>query len=245
MRIRSELQIVFQDPLASLDPRMPIYDILAEPLEAQRWEAGAVNRRIGELMSLVGLDPDHVDRFPEQFSGGQRQRIAIARSLAVEPKLVVLDEPVSSLDVSIQAGVINLLEDLQSKLGVSFLFVSHNLSVVRHIAARVAVMYLGRIVEIGDVEQIFAAPQHPYTRALLSAVPIPDPHVERSKARVLLSGDLPSATAAPAGCRFRARCPTYRGRLSDGERKRCDSEDPALAGDDVTGSASACHYPSR
>jgi len=236
---------VFQDPLASLDPRMPVYDILAEPLEAQHWKADAINRRISELMSLVGLDPEHVDRFPEQFSGGQRQRIAIARALAVEPKLIVLDEPVSSLDVSIQAGVINLLEDLQSKLGVSFLFVSHNLSVVRHIAARVAVMYLGRIVEIGIVERLFAAPRHPYTRALLSAVPIPDPRLERAKTRVLLSGDLPSATAALGGCRFRTRCPTYRNRLTGDERKRCDVDDPGLTGDDVTDDASACHYPSR
>jgi oligopeptide/dipeptide ABC transporter ATP-binding protein len=245
LHIRSELQIVFQDPLASLDPRMPVYDILAEPLEAQHWKADAINRRISELMSLVGLDPEHVDRFPEQFSGGQRQRIAIARALAVEPKLIVLDEPVSSLDVSIQAGVINLLEDLQSKLGVSFLFVSHNLSVVRHIAARVAVMYLGRIVEIGIVERLFAAPRHPYTRALLSAVPIPDPRLERAKTRVLLSGDLPSATAALGGCRFRTRCPTYRNRLTGDERKRCDVDDPGLTGDDVTDDASACHYPSR
>jgi oligopeptide/dipeptide ABC transporter ATP-binding protein len=245
LEIRSELQIVFQDPLASLDPRMPVYDILAEPLEAQHWKADAINARIGELMSLVGLDPDHVDRFPEQFSGGQRQRIAIARALAVEPKLIVLDEPVSSLDVSIQAGVINLLEDLQSKLSVSFLFVSHNLSVVRHIATRVAVMYLGRIVEIGAVERIFAAPHHPYTRALLSAVPIPDPGVERSKPRLLLSGDLPSATTALGGCRFRTRCPTYKTRLDENERRRCDDEDPELRGDGVTDGAHACHYPTR
>jgi len=245
LEIRSEMQIVFQDPLASLDPRMPIYDILAEPLVTQRWKAEAINARIGELMNLVGLDPDHVDRFPEQFSGGQRQRIAIARALAVEPKLIALDEPVSSLDVSIQAGVINLLEDLQSKLGVSFLFVSHNLSVVRHIADRIAVMYIGRIVEIGDVERIFAAPRHPYTRALLSAVPIPDPALERGKRRVLLTGDLPSATTAIGGCRFRTRCPTYQNELTEGERRRCDGEDPVLVGDVVTDRASACHYPAR
>jgi oligopeptide/dipeptide ABC transporter ATP-binding protein len=245
LEIRSGLQIVFQDPLASLDPRMPIYDILAEPLTAQRWKGDAINARIGELMSLVGLDPDHVDRFPEQFSGGQRQRIAIARALAVEPKLIALDEPVSSLDVSIQAGVINLLEDLQSKLGVAFLFVSHNLSVVRHIADRIAVMYLGRIVELGEVERIFAASRHPYTRALLSAVPIPDPALERGKTRVLLAGDLPSATTPIGGCRFRTRCPSYQNELSETERRRCDGEDPALVGDGVTDVASACHYPAR
>ena len=244
LKVRSELQIVFQDPLASLDPRMPVYDILAEPLTAQRWKADAINARIGALMRLVGLDPDHVDRFPEQFSGGQRQRIAIARALAVEPRLIVLDEPVSSLDVSIQAGVINLLEDLRSKLGVSFLFVSHNLGVVRHIADRIAVMYLGRIVEIGAVERVFSAPRHPYTRALLSAVPIPDPRVERAKARVLLSGDLPGATSATGGCRFRTRCPTYKMRLDEDERLRCDREDPELVPDAVTDIASACHYPS-
>jgi oligopeptide/dipeptide ABC transporter ATP-binding protein len=243
LQIRGELQIVFQDPLASLDPRMPIYDILAEPLTVRPRSAEAVNERIGELMRLVGLNPDHVDRFPEQFSGGQRQRIAIARALAVEPKLIVLDEPVSSLDVSIQAGVINLLEDLQAKLGIAFLFVAHNLSVVRHIADRVAVMYLGRIVELGEVEQVFTAPQHPYTRALLSAVPIPDPEIERAKARIVLTGETPSAATTIDGCRFRTRCPTYR-TLSDAQRMRCEKQDPALAGDGVTDVRSACHYPS-
>ncbi|HZF31434.1 MAG TPA: dipeptide ABC transporter ATP-binding protein [Gammaproteobacteria bacterium] len=242
MQIRSNLQIVFQDPLASLDPRMAIYDILAEPLTAQGWKDAAVNTRIGELMDLVGLNPDHVDRFPEQFSGGQRQRIAIARALAVEPKLVVLDEPVSSLDVSIQAGVINLLENLQAKLGLSYLFVSHALSVVRHMADRVAIMYLGRIVEIGDVEHVFTRPSHPYTNALLSAVPIPDPNLERAKARTVLTGDIPSAKTAISGCRFRTRCPTYR-TLRDPARVRCVDEDPQLTGDGVTDVARACHYP--
>ena len=243
MEVRSRLQIVFQDPLASLDPRMPIYDILAEPLTTQGWKPDAVNARIGELMMLVGLDPDHVDRFPEQFSGGQRQRIAIARALAVEPKLIVLDEPVSSLDVSIQAGVINLLEDLQAKLGVSFLFVAHNLSVVRHIADRIAVMYVGKIVEIGAVEHVFSHPSHPYTEALLSAVPIPDPERERNKTRVLLQGDLPSATTTMTGCRFRTRCPTYK-TLDGTQQVRCDEEDPGLTSDGVTDVARACHYPS-
>jgi peptide/nickel transport system ATP-binding protein len=243
MNIRSRLQIVFQDPLASLDPRMPIYDILAEPLTTQGWEPEAINRRIGELVALVGLDPDHVDRFPEHFSGGQRQRIAIARALAVEPTLIVLDEPVSALDVSIQAGIINLLEDLQAKLGVSYLFVAHNLSVVRHIADRVAVMYVGRIVEIGEVERIFRRPSHPYTRALLSAVPIPDPERERNKSRVLLHGDSPSARTTLTGCRFRTRCPTYKA-LDEAQRTRCDRDDPELKGDGVTDVQRACHYPS-
>jgi peptide/nickel transport system ATP-binding protein len=243
MQIRSDLQIVFQDPLASLDPRMPIYDILAEPLTAQKWKRDAVNARIGELMSVVGLNPDHVDRFPEQFSGGQRQRIAVARALAVEPKLIVLDEPVSALDVSIQAGIINLLEDLQAKLGVSYLFVSHALSVVRHIADRVAIMYLGKIVEIGEVEEVFTRPGHPYTRALLSAVPIPDPALERGKQRIVLRGEIPSASKPISGCRFRTRCPTYR-ELSELEQQRCDADEPELTRHGVTDLASACHYPS-
>jgi oligopeptide/dipeptide ABC transporter ATP-binding protein len=242
MRIRSEMQIVFQDPLASLDPRMPVYDVLAEPLITHGWQRAAVNERIGELMQLVGLDPDHVDRFPEHFSGGQRQRIAIARALALEPKLIVLDEPVSSLDVSIQAGVIDLLEDLQAKLGLSYLFVAHNLSVVRHIADRIAVMYLGRIVELGEVERVFTHPSHPYTRALISAVPIPDPKLERGKTRILLSGDLPSSAATISGCRFRTRCPTYKA-LGDEQRARCDRDEPSLTGRGVTDVASACHYP--
>ena len=244
MAVRNELQIVFQDPLASLDPRMPIYDILAEPLVTQGRSRQAINRRVGEIMDLVGLNPDHVDRFPEQFSGGQGQRIAIARALGGEAEPIVLGEPVSSLDVSIQAGVINLLEDLQAKLGVAYLFVAHNLSVVRHIADRIAIMYLGRIVEIGDVERVFDHPRHPYTRALLSAAPIPDPRIERNKTRVLLTGDIPSAKTTISGCRFRTRCPTYK-TLGTGQQVRCEREDPPLASTDVTGSESACHYPAQ
>jgi len=240
--IRSRLQIVFQDPLASLDPRMPVFDILAEPLLTQGWRQESIDRRVGELVQLVGLNPDHIDRFPEQFSGGQRQRIAIARALAVEPKLIVLDEPVSALDVSIQAGIINLLEDLQARLGLSYLFVAHNLSVVRHIADRIGVMYLGRIVEIGEVERVFTQPRHPYTRALLSAVPIPDPALERAKQRILLPGDTPGAAAQITGCRFRSRCPTYR-RLDEHRRSRCDRDDPALTGDGMADQRYACHYP--
>ncbi|MGH3359189.1 MAG: dipeptide ABC transporter ATP-binding protein [Nocardioidaceae bacterium] len=243
-KIRNDLQIVFQDPISSLDPRMPVYDVLAEPLQVQGWSKQRINDRIGELMELVGLNPDHVDRFPEQFSGGQRQRIAIGRALAVEPELIVLDEPVSALDVSIQAGVVNLLEDLQARLGLSYLFVAHDLSVVRHIADRVAVMYLGRIVELGEIERVFTDPQHPYTSALLSAVPIPDPKIERDRRRTVLIGDLPSATQHIEGCRFRTRCPVHKG-LPEGDRRRCETDDPDLLGEEVVDQKHACHFPLR
>ncbi|MGP9839007.1 dipeptide ABC transporter ATP-binding protein [Arthrobacter sp. 179] len=241
-KLRSDLQIVFQDPMAALDPRMPVYDVIAEPLKAQGWTKKAINERLGILMDLVGLNPDHVDRFPEQFSGGQRQRIGIARALAIEPSLVVLDEPVSALDVSIQAGVINLLESLQARLGVSFLFVAHDLSVVRHVADRVAVMYLGRIVEIGDVESIYTRPRHPYTAALLSAAPIPDPQVERQRQRIMLSGELPSPTERISGCRFRTRCPTYK-MLPEADRAVCEAEEPDLVKEGETDQQRACHFP--
>ncbi|WP_072499878.1 dipeptide ABC transporter ATP-binding protein [Olsenella phocaeensis] len=183
--LRRDLQVIFQDPMSSLDPRMPIYDVLAEPLRAQRWSAKDINSRIGELMHLVGINPDYVDRFPSQFSGGQRQRIAIARALATRPKILLLDEPIASLDVSIQAGIINLLEDLQVQLKISYLFVAHDLAVIRHISDSVAVMHLGKIVEQGDTEEVFTNPQDPYTKALLSAIPIPDPKVERSRERLV------------------------------------------------------------
>jgi peptide/nickel transport system ATP-binding protein len=228
--LRRRLQMVFQDPMGALDPRLTVFDILAEPLrtlgESDRAVIGA---RVSELMELVGLDPEHTDRFPTAFSGGQRQRIGIARALATSPALVVLDEPVSALDVSIQAGVINLLDELKAKLGLSYLFVAHDLSVVRHIADRVAVMYLGRIVEIGAVDEVFDNPRHPYTEALLSAIPVPDPAVERSRRRVILRGDLPSPTDDPTGCRFVSRCPLHQ-TLDDARRARCTDEVPALTG---------------
>ncbi|MFJ3778127.1 dipeptide ABC transporter ATP-binding protein [Streptomyces sp. NPDC090075] len=237
--LRRRVQIVFQDPMASLDPRMPVGDIVAEPLRTQGADRATIGRRVPELLAQVGLDPAHAERYPHEFSGGQRQRIGIARALSVEPELLVLDEPVSALDVSVQAGVLKLLQRLKAELGLAYLFVSHDLSVVRNIADRVSVVYLGRTVEAGPVDEVFERPRHPYTQALLSAVPLPDPvrERERQRSRILLAGDPPSATRRYDGCRFRARCPLH-AQLGEEERKRCDQEVPVLHGD-----GAACHFP--
>ncbi|MGH3829503.1 MAG: dipeptide ABC transporter ATP-binding protein [Pseudonocardiaceae bacterium] len=241
-QLRRTLHMVFQDPIGALDPRMTVFDILAEPLrafgEADRTVIGA---RVDELMDLVGLNPEHCDRFPTAFSGGQRQRIAIARALATNPSLLVLDEPVSALDVSIQAGVINLLNELKATLGLSYLFVAHDLSVVRHISDRVAVMYLGRIVEIGAVDEVFDNPRHPYTQALLSAIPVPDPMVERTRERIILRGDLPSPIDSAPGCRFASRCP-LQVTLDVAQRARCTGETPELREKPNTDHRNACHF---
>ena len=240
--LRKDLQIIFQDPMSSLDPRMPIYDVLAEPLKVHKWSKEKINRRIGELMELVGLNPDYVDRFPSQFSGGQRQRISIARALATDPKVLLLDEPIASLDVSIQAGIINLLEDLQAKLKISYLFVAHDLAVIRHISDRVAVMYLGQVVELGETEDVFTHPRHPYTQALLSAIPVPDPVVERTRQRIILKGDLPSPSEKHPGCRFASRCPVKL-RLTPEQQKMCETKRPVLTSDDQIATEFACHFP--
>jgi glutathione transport system ATP-binding protein len=243
--VRRDIQMVFQDPMGALDPRMTVFDILAEPLRAigerdKRVLAG----RVDELMELVGLDPEHRDRFSAAFSGGQRQRIGIARALATNPKLLVLDEPVSALDVSVQAGVINLLNDLKAELGLSYLFVAHDLSVVRHISDRVAVMYLGRIVEIGTTDEVFDNPRHPYTRALLSAIPLPDPQAERTRHRILLRGDLPSPTDDRPGCRFVSRCPLHQ-TLGEAQQARCRDETPDLTGREGLDHRDACHFAEK
>lgn len=239
--MRRDMQMVFQDPMGALDPRFTVYEILAEPLKTHGFKPAEIKKRAFELMKTVGLQPDHINRFPNQFSGGQRQRIGIARALAVNPKLVVLDEPVSALDVSIQAGVINLLDKLRAELGLSYLMVAHDLSVVRHISDRVAVMYLGRIVEHGPVDDVFDNPKHPYTKALLSAIPIPDPVLEKGRERIILKGDLPSPLEARTGCNFSSRCPVFAA-LPEEKQQRCLEIDPELA---VSDSAQefACHFP--
>ncbi|HEY3091218.1 MAG TPA: oligopeptide/dipeptide ABC transporter ATP-binding protein [Jatrophihabitantaceae bacterium] len=241
-RLRRDLQMVFQDPIGSLNPRHPIGSIIGAPFTIQKVKPPrGVKAEVQSLMERVGLNPEHYNRYPHEFSGGQRQRIGVARAIALRPKLIVCDEPVSALDVSIQAQVVNLLEDLQSEYDITYVFIAHDLSVVRHISDRVVVMYLGKAMEVTDRDTLYSKPMHPYTQALMSAVPVPDPRKENKRERILLSGDLPSPINPPSGCVFHTRCPKYREQLGESDRERCRTEVPELEEKQPSHFA-ACHF---
>jgi oligopeptide/dipeptide ABC transporter ATP-binding protein len=234
-QLRREIQMIFQDPYSSLNPRKRVGAIIGDPFEIHGLADGKeLKKRVQELMETVGLNPEHYNRFPAEFSGGQRQRIGVARALALRPKLVICDEPVSALDVSIQAQVINLLEDLQDEFNLTYVFIAHDLSVVRHVSDRVGVMYLGKVVELADAGRLYTEPKHPYTGALLSAIPVPDPDQAQKRERVILLGDVPSPIDPPSGCRFHPRCPKA--------QERCVHEDPPLEAK-ASGDLAACHFP--